>query len=82
MFELLNLEIKQYGVLFLERETRERVRMVDFVMGEPMDGSIYHCVRNEETIPTMVLELDEVAGPPLHRRGAHDWLSFLPMNSH
>ena len=37
--------------MVLERENREREReIVDFVMGNLIDGDIYHCVRNGERI--------------------------------
>ena len=48
--------------IVLERETRESVRMENFVLGSLVDSGIYHCVRNEETRPKMVSEVGMVAG--------------------
>ena len=48
--------------MVLERKTRDRVRMIIFVLGDFVDGGRYHRVRNEEMRPKMVSEVEMVAG--------------------
>ena len=45
--------------MVLERETRGRVGMKNFVSGSFINSNICHCVRNGETRPTVVSKRDD-----------------------